>query len=163
MIGGEGSGTMGLAQAVSSIDQCIQFKLWRYKALRDYEHRCIKYASQLEQHLTATSGQPVLVNDWFYWFSFDVMGDLTMARSFNMLNDKTWHHVILMMRRFLALLGPITPVPWLARIAFNIPGATPGWGEFVRWCKIRVGERIEVGTSPLRWQFCFEENVLKLP
>ena len=101
----------------------------------------MKYATQLDQHLETTSGQPILVNNWFYWFSFDLV---TMAKSFDMLRDEKWHYVIMMIRKFLALLGPITPVPWMARLGLSIPGATPDWNSFVTWCKTRMGECIEM-------------------
>ncbi|KAM0798207.1 cytochrome P450 [Usnea florida] len=112
------------------------------KSLQDYDARIIKYGSQLEQHLARTSGQPVHVNDWFYWFSFDVMGDLALAKSFDMLIDEKWHYAILMMRDFMWLLGPFSPIPWLARLGFGIPGVAHGWKSWIVWCKQRMSERI---------------------
>ena len=93
------------------------------------------------------SGQPVHVNDWFYWFSFDVMGDLAFAKSFDMLVDERWHHAILMMRDFMWLLGPFSPVPWLALVGFGIPGIARDWKKWIGWCQELMVERIEVVSS----------------
>lgn len=72
------------------------------------------------------------------------MGDLALGKSFNMLVDERWHYAVTWMHGFLSLLGPATPVPWLARLGFGLPGATREWHRFVKWCQVRMGERIEV-------------------
>lgn len=117
-------------------------------ALRSYEDRCIKYATQLDNYLESTSNQPVLVNDCFFWFSFDIMGDLAMSRSFNMLSERGWHHIVFMMREFLGPVGIISPVVWLARLGFYIPGAMPEWDRFIDFCKKRMSERLSVRNTP---------------
>ena len=50
------------------------------------------------------------------------MGDLTLTKSFDMFTDEKWHYAILMMRDFMWLLGPFSPVPWLAHLGFGIRG-----------------------------------------
>ena len=92
------------------------------------------------------AGKPQTVNEVFHWFSLDVIGDLALAKSFNMLLDKNWHHAILMMREFMWLLGPFSPVPWLARIGFSVPGMARGWHSFIDWCADRLAERILVSS-----------------
>ena len=141
------SGIEPLAQKVHPTSTELSPSEWFLNdkvALQDYDDRIIKYGAQLEQHLATNKGQPVHVNDWFYWFSFDVMGDLTLAKSFNMLIDERWHYAILMMRNFMYLLGPFSPIPWLARLGFGIPGAAQGWKKWVAWCTHRMAERVLV-------------------
>ena len=116
-------------------------------ALQDYDSRILRYGAQLEEYIQASEGQPIHVNELFHWFTFDVMGDLALAKSFNMLLDKKLHHAILMMRDFMWLLGPFSPVPWLARIALPIPGVAQGWKNFIYWCQERMSERIAVCTN----------------
>lgn len=111
-------------------------------ALKGYDDRIVKYSRQLEAHLAKTVGQPVHANDWFFWFSFDVMGDLTLAKPFDMLVDERFHYAILMMRDFMWLLGPFSPTPWLCRLGFVIPGVARGWNKWLKWCKQRMSERI---------------------
>ena len=118
--------------------------------MRSYESRIITYGNQLEKHLAITSGQPVCVNDWFHFFSFDVMGDLAFAKSFDMLVNEEWHYSVILMREFMSYLGPFGPVPWLCRIGFNLPGLAPGWTRFLDYCKAQFTERIEVSYHCIR-------------
>ena len=91
-----------------------------------------------------TAGQPVRANDWFYFFSFDVMGDFAFGKPLNMLTTEKWQYTILLMREFLSYLGPLSPVPWVCRLGFGFPGMAPGWKRFCEYCKARMDERIEV-------------------
>ena len=75
------------------------------------------------------------------------MGDFAFARSFDMLRDEKWHHVVIMLRRAMSLLGPLSPVPWLAQIGFSlIPGywVVKDWYSMMDWCKNRMTDRIAV-------------------
>ncbi|KAI0109866.1 cytochrome P450 [Daldinia grandis] len=117
------------------------------KALAIYEERVMEYAETLASQIEklAVEGSPVNVSDWFYWFTFDVMGEFAFAQSFGMLKDKRWHFAVRLLRRAMSLLGPFSPVPWIAQIAFYI---TPwmyivrDWLGMMQWCKDRMGERI---------------------
>lgn len=117
--------------------------------MNDYQDQIAQYAARLESIIgsLAAKNQEVEATEWFYWFSFDVMGEFAFARSFNMLEDEKWHHVVLLLRRAMALLGPLSPVPWLAQIGFHlIPNlwVVRDWYDMMNWCKIRMGERIAV-------------------
>ncbi len=127
----------------------IIFQQWlnSIPALLDYDDRIIKYGADLLHNIAATSGHPVHANEEFHWFSLDVIGDLALAKSFNMLVDKKWHHAILLMNDFMWLLGPFSPVPWLARIGICLPGMARGWNNFVKWCKDRMEDRILVSLA----------------
>lgn len=113
-------------------------------ALRDYHDRIVKYGEQLEYQILATKGNPINACDWFYWFGFDIMGDLALGRSFDMLTNASWHGAIATMREGMDMLGVFTPVPWLCRLGFSIPGAATGWKRMVSWCEQRMKERLEV-------------------
>lgn len=120
-------------------------------ALADYEDRVNTYGQQLENHIAATAGQPVDVSKWFYFLTFDVMGDFAFARSFKMLEDERWHYAVLMLRRALTLLGPLSPVPWLIQLAFSIPliPIVRDWNTMIQWCSDRMTERIGVSNQLL--------------
>jgi tryprostatin B 6-hydroxylase len=123
-------------------------------ALDTYEGRVIQYAELLAMRIDelAQNGSAVNVSDWFYWFTFDVMGEFAFAKSFNMLQDEKWHFSVTLLRKAMSLLGPFSPVPWIAQIAFYI---TPwmyivrDWLGMMDWCKARMTERIEVGLAQL--------------
>lgn len=95
----------------------------------------------------ASSGQPVDVTSLCYWFAFDVMGEFAFAESFGMLDDQKYHHVILMLRRALQLLGPFSPVLWLARIGFALfphVWRMSDWNTMMAYCQEKMKQRIKV-------------------
>ncbi|KAL9122404.1 MAG: hypothetical protein Q9187_001041 [Circinaria calcarea] len=110
------------------------------KALEGYEKRIQTYGLLLEKHIASTSGKPVDVSTWFYFLSFDVMGDFAFAKSFKMLESKEWHYAVLMLRRALNLLGPLSSVPWLVQLAFSFPviPVVRDWNKMISWCAERM-------------------------
>ena len=119
-------------------------------ALEGYEKRIQSYGLLLEKHIASTSGKPIDVSTWFYFLSFDVMGDFAFAKSFKMLESKEWHYAVLMLRRALNLLGPLSSVPWLVQLAFSFPviPVVRDWNKMIGWCAERMGERIQVSNKP---------------
>ena len=115
-------------------------------ALKTYEGHIRDYADQLDQALSSYAGEAIEINKFFYWFSFDVMGHFAFSKSFGMLKGQSWHHAVEMLRRGLALVGPFTPVPWLVRLAFDIPilRVVRDFQSMAAWCAKRMDERIEV-------------------
>ncbi|OCL13438.1 cytochrome P450 [Glonium stellatum] len=119
------------------------------KALAYYEERVVEYAETLEARIAELSrrGEPVDVSQWFYWFTFDVMGEFAFAKSFGMLRDEKWHIAVVMLRKAMRLLGPLSPVPWLAQIGFYIAPwmwVVRDWLAMLVWCRERMGERIQM-------------------
>ncbi|KAI1377899.1 cytochrome P450 [Hypoxylon crocopeplum] len=118
------------------------------KALAIYEERVVEYAEVLASQIEkfAKEGKPINVSDWFYFFTFDVMGEFAFARSFGMLQDEKWHFAVRLLRKAMSLLGPFSPVPWTVQIAFYI---TPwmyivrDWLGMMQWCRDRMSERIK--------------------
>ena len=111
----------------------------------------IEYAEQLEGRVAGLSsaGLDINVSLWFYLFSFDVMGEFAFGKSFNMLRDEKWHEAVAMLRRAMRLLGPLSPVPWLAQIGFTILPwfwVIGDWHAMLDWCRERMSERIKVRT-----------------
>lgn len=137
----------------SKKDHDIRRRIWdrgfSTRALIIYEARVTEYAEILAARIAdlANEGKTVNVCDWFYWFTFDVMGEFAFARSFDMLRDEKWHSAVKLLRKAMSLLGPFSPVPWLAQLAFYV---TPwmfivrDWLSMMQWCKERMGERIRV-------------------
>ena len=111
-------------------------------AIRADQTRIVKHSVKLEDHLRNSGGRPVDVSMWFSYFSFDVMGDLAFARSFNMLESGTWNHAVKLLRDGMSILGVVTPVPWLAQILFGIAGAASSWNSMIAWCKETMSTRL---------------------
>ena len=139
----------------SKRDHDVRRRIWDHgfssKALAYYEERVVEYAETLEARVAELSrrGEPVDVSKWFYWFTFDVMGEFAFAKSFGMLRDEKWHFAVVMLRKAMGLLGPLSPVPWLAQIGFYIAPwmwVVRDWLAMLVWCRDRMGERIKVCT-----------------
>ena len=136
--------------AIQSIHQTQHLTLDSI-ALEGYELRIQKYGKLLEKHIAQTAGKPIEVSMWFYFLSFDVMGDFAFAKSFNMLEDKEWHYSVLMLRRALNLLGPLSSVPWMVQLAFSFPiiPIVRDWNKMINWCADRMIDRIQVCKAAL--------------
>ena len=122
--------------------------------MKGYETRIHASVENLERCIekAAASGKPVDVNSLCYWFTFDVMGEFAFAESFGMLENEQYHGIILMLRRALKLLGPFSPVLWLARIGLTLFPQfwrMADWNNMLAYCRKRMDQRIQVGWSLL--------------
>lgn len=115
-----------------------------FTAIRDEEVKIVKHATQLANTLRSFNGGVVNVNDWFNFFSFDVMGDLAFAKSFGTLATGHWHSAVTLLRDGMNCLGVATPVPWLAQMVFSLPGAAYTWNAMIAWCKSTMNERLKL-------------------
>ncbi|EMR70914.1 putative cytochrome p450 protein [Eutypa lata UCREL1] len=83
-----------------------------------------------------------------FWLGFDVMGDFVFGKSFDMLSNKEWHHMVVHLQRALSLLGFVNPAPWLIQIAFR---AAPriyqigDWFRMAEWTHDQVSTRLKAG------------------
>ena len=79
------------------------------------------------------------------------MGEFAFAESFDMLDNQHYHHMILMLQRALNLLGPFSPVLWLARIGFALfpyVWRMADWNNMMAYCQEKMNQRIKVrGTN----------------
>ena len=78
------------------------------------------YADRLEQLIAQKRDQPLVANQYFQWFGFDVMGQVAFSKDFSMLKDMQWHSGIKVLHDGMAPLGPLTPVPWLAILGSDV-------------------------------------------
>ena len=120
-----------------------------YLALQVYNDQIVDFVHQLERQICRISaeGKPVVVSDWFYWLSFDIMGKFAFGKSFQMLENEKWHDAIRMLRSAMRLLGPLSSVPWLAQIGFAMlprVWVIGDWYTMIDFCKDRMRERVEV-------------------
>lgn len=113
------------------------------KALNQYEPQVDHYTSLLTSAVSQRLGVPLDLTTWFHYFSFDLMGQLSFGKSFNMLATGQRHFAIDLMRDGMTLLGLFTPMPWLARIGFSIPGVASGWKSMFVWSDAQMRERID--------------------
>ena len=105
-----------------------------------------RYAIQLQQLIGSTVDEEVVVNQYFYWFSWDMVGQFAFSKSFNMMKEKGWHSALTTLRLGFGCLGFYTPVPWLMRMIFDLPffPQIRDFKSMIAWASRRMDERIEV-------------------
>ncbi|CAG8981415.1 hypothetical protein HYALB_00013918 [Hymenoscyphus albidus] len=122
-------------------------RIWNYafsvKALKSFENRLRRHGEHMDQYLQSADGQAVNCNDLFICYAFDLMGDLSFGKSYNMLNGGNWPDSILRLRQFLPFFGPLNQSTWLINLGLGIPGCSTDWKAFVLYCKQIMKERIE--------------------
>jgi tryprostatin B 6-hydroxylase len=114
-----------------------------------YEFQMAEHAQKLEKLIrnSAEAEKPVSFSSLAYWFSFDVMGMFALSESFDMIHDEQWHYAVTNLRRAMSILGPLSPVPWLAQIGFRfLKGywVVKDWHSMTGWCRERMQRRIQV-------------------
>ena len=110
-------------------------------ALRNYESRVRKYADELVQQISLFSGKELNATKWFNYFSFDVMGDLSFGKSFNMLTKGEEHYAIKLLHDNTRPIGILSPVPWFLHTCTKIPFAAEGVKRFLTYSEQCVEER----------------------
>ncbi|KAL9593682.1 MAG: hypothetical protein Q9219_007437 [cf. Caloplaca sp. 3 TL-2023] len=141
---------MSLVTARESVAHDNRRRIWdrgfSRQAIIKYQGRALRYVKLFEDHVAAdvAVGTPTAVQELFSWFSFDVMGDFVFGHSFNMLQDRQWHSIILKLREALSLLGPLTPLPWLVHFSFHTAWFLPlirNWFAMIAWCRGQMEDR----------------------
>ena len=128
---------------------CRARKLKKHVALIRYKERALKYVKLLEEHIATdvAARQPTGVKTLFSWFGFAVMGDFAFGNSFSVLHNNEWDNTILRVQEGLELLGPLSPVPWLMQLGFNVAGFLPmnrNWFAMLGWCRRQMEIRAKV-------------------
>lgn len=92
--------------------------------------------------------EPCNMRNLCYWLGFDIMGDFVFNKSFDMLNNQRWHHMVVRLRQALSLLGPVSPAPWLIQLAFRVAPRVwriRDWFEMTTWTHEQIGQRLKDG------------------
>ncbi|KAJ5702262.1 hypothetical protein N7488_009810 [Penicillium malachiteum] len=118
------------------------------QALDEYQSRLIPLIDELERCIDGdiSAGKVSEMTDLLYWIGFDRMGDFIFSRTFNMLSQQEWHHIIVLLQRALSLLGPLSPLPWFLHICFKLfprIWILKDWFRMVSWCERRLTERLD--------------------
>jgi tryprostatin B 6-hydroxylase len=121
-------------------------------ALVHHSAKVLKYLDELDRYLEASakSYSVVEATDVFWWFTFDVMGDFTLSKSFGMLENRKWHEIILKLKNARALLGPLSPAPWLLHLGIKLLPRVAwvrDWYDSVEWCALQMQERLAKGKN----------------
>ncbi|KAF2679346.1 cytochrome P450 [Lentithecium fluviatile CBS 122367] len=132
-------------------------------ALTETNDRITEHVRKLESYIAATEGHPVEIDKPLFWISFDIMGDFAFGRSFNTLADEKWRYAGDLLRDFMALLGPLTPVPWLCRFGMHVPKLSDPWFDFKNWCIKRCQERLENDVKDDIFHWMMNDTGVRIP
>ena len=152
----------------SKSDHDKRRRIWDHafstKALENYEATVDEYGRKLESRIAELSAKNQPVNISLYWFTFDVMGIFAFARSFNMLQREEWHVSVVLLRKAMRLLGPLSPAPWLAQIGFNLfpwLWIVRDWLAMLAWCRDRMSERLKVRSTGVILGFGYADTTCR--
>ncbi|KAE8332165.1 cytochrome P450 [Aspergillus sergii] len=112
-------------------------------ALRDYEPRVSHYAEQLLEAVRKNVGKPMDMAKWFNYYSFDVMGDLSFGKSFNMLVGGQDTYFSTQLHADMKSIGLFSHLTWLFPFFKRIPILNSDYLKFWDWVGGRVEERIK--------------------
>ena len=76
----------------------------------------------LIQKLSQYDGQPVVINDWCHFITFDIMGELGFGQSYGQLESGRLHTALDKIVQYLRIGVYAMQVPWLVNIVRSIPG-----------------------------------------
>lgn len=97
--------------------------------LAEKEDRIHHHAMLLLRELYQAARTPINVTDWFYYFSFDFMGEILFGRTFHLvetLNTTAEKHFAPdLMSKGMGMLRYFTPTPWLVHICLQLAPYVP--------------------------------------
>lgn len=116
------------------------------KAVDLYDSKLLKHIDELDEILeqNALEGKPSQMTELFQWFAFDAMGSFIFHKSFGMLKNQGWHHVIISLKKALSILGPLSPTPWIPQLAFKLLPKVwllKDWFKTIHFCEEQMRER----------------------
>lgn len=95
---------------------------------------------------SAQTKTPMELKSWFYWFSFDFACTLLFSEPLKMLTSSKSHGLVALLRRAMALMGPLTPLPWAATIGFTFftwIEAVQNFSDMRTWIKTQMRARLK--------------------
>ena len=72
------------------------------------------------------------------------MTDLAFGKSLNMLQGDDYHFALNLLQDGMDILGPLSPVEWLVRIGYSIPGIAQNFKNLISWSAAQLKLRMEV-------------------
>jgi hypothetical protein len=103
-----------------------------------------RYAAQLLSVLAEHVGQPIDMSRWFNYYSFDVIGDLTFGKSFDMLVTGKDAYMLKTLHKQMQSLGPFLHSTWILALFKLIPGLNSSHVEYFEWVKEQINNRFKV-------------------
>lgn len=117
-------------------------------ALKEYEPAVKRLTDLLISQLHARGGTAVDAVEWINFYAFDVMGQVGFGKPWGMLETGNLHEAIDQLHGAWVSVGVLGHVPWLLRLATEIPGADAVLQGFMDWCWAQLAEKQKVAPFP---------------
>ena len=72
------------------------------------------------------------------------MSDLAFGEPSNMLESDEHHYAVALLQAGMGYLGPLSPVPWLVRVGYSIPGVVKHFKNLLAWSAQKLRHRSQV-------------------
>lgn len=117
-------------------------------ALNEYMPKVIRHTDALLEQISRRASDPVRVDQWFNFYSFDVMGDVGFSKDFGMIQGGEEHSAIKTLHSALRAVRPLSSAPWLTRIIMKFSHGS--LNSFLDWCYQRTVEKRNVSSNQAR-------------
>ncbi|RBR21164.1 hypothetical protein FVER53590_10685 [Fusarium verticillioides] len=111
------------------------------KALRDYEHRVLKYTKLLNDRIDEAKGEPFNIALWVNFYTFDIMGDLAFGKSFDMLESGVEHNFFTESHKTQGFMGAFRRLVWFFPLVSSIPIVNSSFLAFQAYIRNQVETR----------------------
>ncbi|KAG4262882.1 hypothetical protein FPRO03_10245 [Fusarium proliferatum] len=111
------------------------------KALRDYEHRVLKYTKLLTDRIDEAKGKPFNIALWVNYYTFDIMGDLSFGKSFDLLESGVEHHFFTESHKTQGFMGAFRRMVWFFPLVSSIPVVNKSYLAFQAYVRNQVETR----------------------
>ncbi|OKL55370.1 hypothetical protein UA08_09379 [Talaromyces atroroseus] len=116
-------------------------RAFSFRSLRDYEHRVSRYSAQLLSAIAENVSRPIDMARWFNYYSFDVMGDLTFGKSFEMLVTGKDAYMLETLHKDMQSMGPFLHAMWILPLFKKIPILNKSYLTYCKWLNAQVDIR----------------------
>ncbi|KAA8641503.1 cytochrome P450 [Aspergillus tanneri] len=110
-------------------------------ALKHYEPYIWIHCVDLIKQLSMNIDRPIPITEWVRFFSFDVMGEMVLGKSFQMVQNGKPHVAVAQEAAMHRFMGPMVHVTWLLIILQKLPFLAYFRQRWVDWCASQLEER----------------------
>nr|A0A068AA78.1 RecName: Full=Cytochrome P450 monooxygenase orf5; AltName: Full=Brefeldin A biosynthesis cluster protein orf5 [Penicillium brefeldianum]AIA58897.1 putative cytochrome P450 [Penicillium brefeldianum] len=114
-------------------------------ALHTYEPMVQELTEELMTIIDELSENPINITEWVDKYAFEVMGQLTFGKPFNMLKERKEAYFLELIRQDMNAIGYLLNLPWLSYLFLRTPGLNQNHLNFWRWIENEFAQRIARG------------------
>ncbi|OAA38783.1 cytochrome P450 monooxygenase [Beauveria brongniartii RCEF 3172] len=114
-------------------------------ALHTYEPIVEELTEDLMSVIDELSESPIDISEWVDKYTFEVMGQLTFGKPFNMLKERKEAYFLQVIRQDMNAIGYLINLPWLSYLLMRIPGLNQNHLNFWKWIENEFAQRIARG------------------